>query len=224
MQDYEQAAHYASESLAIHSHLLDYNTLDLEDGNPFELFHEEVVYHSVLISYGIIRRAFVVPDLYDSYAEGDLRKIAYFEEEDGAAAFTGSYSGPGSSLFGGLATDEIYLVRAESRARLGDTGGAMADLNTLLEARLESGNFVPFTAASADEALNIILEERRKELLFRGLRWTDLRRLNQEPEHAKTLYRTVDGVEYSLPPNDPRFVYPIPVQEMEISGIEQNPR
>lgn len=224
MQDYEQAEEYAGESLAIQSELLDYSTLDPGAGNPFERFHTEVLFHGILISYSIMRRAFVVPELYGTYAEGDLRKTLYFTEEEEGVAFTGSYTGQSSRLFGGLAIDEVYLIRAECRARLGDVSGALEDLNTLLETRWEPGMFEPFTATDKEMALKVILEERRKELLFRGLRWTDLKRLNQDPRFARTLERTLKGKTYTLPPNDPRYVYPIPDQEVDINSIEDNIR
>ncbi|MNX64087.1 SusD family protein [compost metagenome] len=99
----------------------------------------------------------------------------------------------------------------------------MEDLNTLLSKRFGAG-FVPYTATDQKNAILTILKERRKELLFRGLRWMDLRRLNKEPEYAVTLTRIVNGTTYTLPPNDPRYVYPIPPDEIAISGIEQNER
>lgn len=226
MQDYPAAAAYADSSLEIYNSLMDYNSLDSAVAVPFPLFNEEVLFHSVLLPYEMpFNRALVEEDFYIRYAEEDLRKSLFFSrKEDGSLFFRGHYSGQFYFLFGGLATDEVYLIRAESRARLGDVSGALEDLNTLLATRWESGTFEPFTAANATEALDLILAERRKELLYRGLRWSDLRRLNQDPSYAKTLERNVDGEVYTLPPNSPRYVYPIPPQEVELSGIQQNPR
>ena len=83
---------------------------------------------------------------------------------------------------------------------------------------------MPVTVTDADELLRIILQERRKELLFRSLRWTDLRRLNKDSRFAVTLTRKLNNDTYTLPPNDARYVLPIPQQEIEESGIQQNPR
>jgi len=70
-----------------------------------------------------------------------------------------------------------------------------------------------------------LIQERRKELPFSGnLPWEDLRRLNQEPNFAKTLTRMLNGETFSLPPGDNRYVYPIPENEISLSGIQQNPR
>jgi hypothetical protein len=227
MQDYTAAEAYATSSLALRDQLLDYNSLDTTAAVPFALFNEEVLFHSVLIPYELpSARALVDGELYSTYAEEDLRKKLFFAEEEGTGAirFRGHYSGQDFYLFGGLATDEVYLIRAESRARLGDVGGAMEDLNRLLATRWREGSFEPFSAADAAEALAVVLQERRKELLFRGLRWSDLRRLQGDPRHAQTLERQLNGETYTLPPGSPRWVYPIPQQEIEISGIDQNPR
>ena len=138
--------------------------------------------------------------------------------------FRGTYDGS-PYYFGGLATDEVYLIRAEAAAREGDVIGAMNDLNTLLSSRWRSGTFVPFSAIDANDALHQILAERRKELLFRGTRWTDLRRLNKDPQFASTSYRLVGGQTYSIPAGDPRYVYPIPDNVISFNpGMIQNSR
>src|SRR5690606_16588623 len=112
--------------------------------------------------------------------------------------------------FAGLATDEVYLIRAEIAARLGNTEQALNDLNRLKAARWEKNvAFQPYTANTQDEALSYVLQERKKELLFRGLRWSDLRRLNVEG-FLITLERRIGNQIYQLIPNDLRYVYPIP--------------
>ncbi|MGN6177904.1 MAG: RagB/SusD family nutrient uptake outer membrane protein, partial [Mucilaginibacter sp.] len=109
-------------------------------------------------------------------------------------------------------------------ARSGDANTAMNNLNTLLRNRYASGTFTNLTASSGDDALNKVLKERRKELLYRGIRWSDLRRLNQESRFQVTLVRNVNGQTYTLPPNDPRYVELIPVDVISNSTMAQNPR
>jgi hypothetical protein len=70
----------------------------------------------------------------------------------------------------------------------------------------------------------LILEERRRELIGRGLRWTDLRRINQETDYAVTLEKSLNGESYILEPNSVRYTYPIPDDEIILSGIRQNER
>jgi hypothetical protein len=68
----------------------------------------------------------------------------------------------------------------------------------------------------------MILQERRKELLFRGTRWTDLKRLNQDPKYAITLSRQLNGQVYQLPAGE-TFVAWIPQRTIDMSGMKQNP-
>jgi len=60
------------------------------------------------------------------------------------------------------------------------TAEAMFELNALLSKRWTTGTFTNLEATDPAQALNIILLERRKELLFRGLRWIDIKRFNKE--------------------------------------------
>jgi tetratricopeptide (TPR) repeat protein len=227
MRSYAKALEYADLALGDHDALLDYNTLDAGRSYPMSLFNEEVIFHGQLSSSFAGFRSptgKTDPALYEAYEENDLRRTVFFRENtDGSFSFKGNYTG-GSSLFGGIATDELLLIRAEGYARVGDTGNALEDLNTLLEKRYKTGTFEPNVADNAGEAIAMVLEERRKELLMRGLRWTDLRRLNFEPEHAVTINRTVEDVTHSLAPGDPRYTLPIPDYVIQASGIEQNVR
>jgi hypothetical protein len=68
------------------------------------------------------------------------------------------------------------------------------------------------------------LAERRKELIYRGIRWSDLRRLNRDSRFGIILTKTLNGVTYSLLPNDKRYVLPIDEIEIRLSGIQQNNR
>ena len=138
--------------------------------------------------------------------------------------FKGNYNQSASNYFSGISTDEIFLIRAESFARKNLITEAMSDLNKLLITRWRSGTYVNMSALNQADALTKILSERRKELLFRGKRWMDLRRLNMDISFAVTLTRNLNGVNFTLPPNDKKYVYPIPKNEVRLTGLVQNPR
>jgi len=114
-------------------------------------------------------------------------------------------------------------MRAECFARAGNTAAALNDLNTLIQKRWKTGTFIPFTAANPQQALNIILTERRKELIFRDLRWIDIKRLNKEGA-AIIIKRIINGQTYQLEPNDNRYALPLPLDIINLTGIQQNPR
>jgi len=133
----------------------------------------------------------------------------------------GSYSGK-SYCFSGLAVDEVYLIRAECAARAGNRDAALADLNTLLQhrwVRQDSIPYNPIVAASASAALDSVLVERRKELSFRGLRWTDIRRLNKEGANI-TQSHGMNGQVYQLPPSSPNYVFYLPSDVLRLSGMK----
>lgn len=123
-----------------------------------------------------------------------------------------------------MLSDEVYLIRAECRARSGDLSGAMSDLNALLKKRWnKSAIFREYTANTIEEAVKLILTERRKELLYRGTMWSDMRRMSLEPTYALSFSRSINGQLYQLLPNGSGYIHQIPQVIIELSGMEQNP-
>lgn len=225
MGEYGNAEKYADSCLQSKNILIDFNTLSTSSTTAIARDNAETIFYSSLSNVGNLTAAnLIVPNnVYQLYSDNDLRKVIYFYTLNGKVTRKNSYSGA-TVPFGGLAVDEVYLIRSEARARLGKTAEAMADLNTLLLKRYKTGTFTPLTAANADAALVIILNERRKELIYRGLRWPDLRRLNQDPRFAVTLTRSLNGNTYTLPPNDKRYTFAIPEVEIRAYGMQQNER
>lgn len=229
MGNYQSALQYADSCLNLYSNLLNYNSspVSITATNPFPRFNDEVIFHVTARNATSLNNIRVDTSFFNSYDNNDLRKTALYRiNTDGTYNFKGNYNATGNrSLFSGIATDEVYLIRAEAKARLGQFQSAMDDVNTLMVKRWKTGTFVPFTASSADQAISIILNERRKELAFRGsLEWSDLRRLNKEPSRARTVTRVLNGTTYTLSPSDLRYTFLIPPSVINMSGITQNPR
>lgn len=226
MGEYDSAYYYADSCLAIKDNLIDFNNLDLNRSQTFDPYNDEVIFHSVMVASAALSEARVNVDstLYRSYGENDLRKNAYFSKTNNRINFKGSYSGMFINPFGGIAIDEIYLIRAECAVRLGMLSQANQDLNILLTNRMLRGSWEFRVVNDGDELLGIILDERRKELPFRGIRWADLRRLNREAQFEKLLIRRMGNSEWVLPPNDNRYVLPIPDEVVAMNQMEQNSR
>lgn len=229
MREYDNAWLYADSVLQRQNTLMDYNDLHNFSFLPFPKQNPEVLYPSKLLVKSNVFKSLVYPEcivdsvLHSLYSTEDIRGTTYFTNMvSGHYNMNGNYN-DNIFPFTGLAVDEMYLVRAEGFARKGNVAAAMQDLNNLLVKRIKKGSFAPLTAASSQQALNLVLMERRKELVFRGLRWTDIRRLNLEGADI-VLTRKVNGQTYQLLPGDKRYVLPIPPDIIAFSGIEQNPR
>jgi hypothetical protein len=141
---------------------MDYNQIDPGPKYPIPAYNIEDIYEQQ--TYSFSKHAKVDSTLYPLFEDNDLRKTLFFSDNgDGSHFFRGSYE-QNLAPFIGLATDEIYLIRAECEARLGKTSQAMDDLNTLLITRWKTGTFIPYTASSQQDALSQILTERRRSL------------------------------------------------------------
>lgn len=225
--NYEQAFNYSNICLENYSALLTYSTLNSNStSNPFNGYISEVIFYAGMNASGAMSldNILIDPELFNSYNSQDLRKKIFFNlvPVSNLVRYKGTYCGNGFPTgFSGLATDEVYLIRAECYARQGKILEAMKDLNTLLKSRW-SGTYIDMMALDSDDALRKVLEERKKELILRGLRWSDLRRLNKDPRFAVTLTRTIGGKTYTLEPNSYKYTFPIPDDIIQMTGMEQN--
>jgi hypothetical protein len=227
MRIYDSAYKYADESLKIQSDLLDFNSADVDASSyvPFKPFNKEVIFYSTQSGNFGSKTFFVASidtNLIASYDSNDLRLSVYFFPYLGTYySFKGNYSAALYPNYSGISTDEMILIRAECDARKGNIPDAMADLNSLLEKRYKTGTFVPLAINDSKEALKKILLERRKELVMRGLRWIDIKRLNKE-DHQITLIRKIEDQTYTILPNSDYYALPLPDDIIRITGMQQN--
>ncbi len=232
MNKYVEAEIHADRSLSIYDKLMDYNSLSKTDEGPFADDNDEVLFSAVQINLYTItlssatNRAVTINDnILNMYESNDLRRTLYFAQNPGGNIRPKrGYLNSSTRPFHGLAVDEVYLIKAECLARRGDIINSMDWLNRLLLKRYQNTeDFIPKLASNSSEAIDLIIIERQKELIWRGLRWSDIKRLNKMGADI-VLRRTLNGVEYILPPNDPRYVFPIPDDEISASNIQQNLR
>lgn len=111
---------------------------------------------------------------------------------------------------------EVYLIRAEARARTNDEAGAIADLDII---RMRALPDAAPTTASGQDLIDAILTERRIELMFEGQRLWDLMRTKQDLIRDNCTNSTC-RVDYP----DDRFIAPIPQAELDVNeNMTQNP-
>ena len=107
---------------------------------------------------------------------------------------------------------EQYLIRAEARANQKNYSGASKDLSDLRRARFQGGN--GSISVSAQNWLEIIEEERVRELYIERFRLQDRKPQEQSLTNGSSLKIEADDV---------RFVWPIPKHELESPGSQIQP-
>lgn len=167
--------------------------------------------------YGDIR---VTSDIRNSYEAGDLRTALYYLNTDGEyynGKFLGEEGVPGLVSTKIFRLAEMYLIRAEARAKQSDFTGATADVNVI---RQRAG----LAALGANVDLDGVLAEKNREFAFEGHRTFDLWR------NGKPLVRVQanTGLEISAPAfiaaDSYLRVYPIPQTELDVNPeISQAP-
>lgn len=227
MGDYENAKIHAGLSLSIDSSLLDYVNMNPNLSRPFQRLNSEVIFNTYLMTHSLLVNSpsSISAEALQLYREGDLRKKLFFTNPNavGDVHFKGTYMGD-LRLFSGLGNDEMILIMAECSARLGEIETALEAINRLRARRFSPDKLEPLATDNAIDLLRSVLEERRRQLMFRGNRWADIKRLSVDSVIGFTLEKEVRGEVLRMGSNDPRFAFLIPFDEIRISGIAQNPR
>lgn len=86
---------------------------------------------------------------------------------------------------------ELYLIRAEARAQLDNTAGALSDLNLVRD----RAGIAPSAAVAKADVLLVIENERKIEFAFEPHRWFDLVRTGR----ATAVLGLTDATKYILP-------------------------
>lgn len=163
-------------------------------------------------------------DLYNAYTATDLRRTLILNgTRGGQQAYIinkfPNYSNTDKDETKIIRYAEVILTLAEAAARTNDQTKALTYLNQL--ARLRDPSFAGYTSSGA-QLITDILNERRKELAFEGLRFFDFTRLNLVINRPKQAFGYVSYPTVSL--TDIRRILPIPQTARDAnSNLTQNP-
>ena len=224
--EYSSALSFGKEALGFKDDLINFNTLipanenysfPMHGNGNIEIIFYDCSYTGQMFYEDKYR---VNGSLFGEYKENDLRKKYFFQSKLDGHSYKGSYVG-NLNFFTGIATDELYLIVAECEIRTNRIQAGIEKLNELLKNRTQEGLFVPLGELEQSVALEVVLNERRKELINRGLRWSDLRRLNFIDNRDISLQRTLDWKEYNISGKDKRFTFLIPHNVIEKSSVTQ---
>lgn len=233
MRNYPLALENAEKALAIQSTL---NNLEDFEFNAFPTrrFDKELIlskwngYTSFSYAPQILSLS---NELINSFDTNDLRYVLFTQP---SSNFNSEYTTgrtyakeglTGESRNAGPTVPEMMLIKAECLARAGSGNLAMAEINKLRQKRFRAGQYVAMTATDNKDALIKVLAERRRELMGSGgFRWFDLKRLNKEPEFAKTITHAFAGQTFTLAPNSDRYQMPFaPIYFEYAPNLQQNP-
>lgn len=110
----------------------------------------------------------------------------------------------------GPSVPEMMLIKAEYFARSNNAAEAMKCVNALRKYRFAPADYVDLTAATADEALKVVIDERHREFFCKNLRFYDQRRLANDARFARNYERTWDGETIKAVADGRGYVVPIP--------------
>lgn len=233
MGDYANAKKNADQTLSLQSELANMNDYTITKPGPFpnvpgsplgwtdipdaQFNKETIVARHFLRPFGLGMDVCASPELTALFSNDDRRWVLYYADGWPPAPpfnYMNRYHvkiylrGDYYSNF--LNVPEMYLNRAECNARANNLGDALADINKLRVNRITPAAYKAFTPADfnndAEKVLRFVLEERRRELAFTGIRVIDLKRLNKDPRFAKTITHVAEGKTYELAPNSNQYL------------------
>lgn len=210
MADYVNAKKYAEMALAAPHSSLNYNSYASEDGLPIYELSPEVLWQRISLDYSAPVFMIYSADLKTYFNSDDIR-YSFLTVTNNSGLGRGS--APGRYNFG-ITFPEIELTKAEVLARQGDFSAAMTIVNALRKNRIKKAAYADQTASTAAEALTKVLAERRRELAFSGLRWFDMKRLDQDGRMpaVKRVNTDTQAVEATLAPRSEAYTFEIPVR------------
>lgn len=234
MGNYAEALKAANEVLEINNSLLDlkkYAVVKVQSSIgrtnvPQDIDNPENIYIKFApYVYGLSSKVFGSDELISLFSEDDMRLQVYFTKNFRNIPTDKYVWAPYLRANLAVSSPEIYLIAAECEAREGSIERAIALINKLRDNRIK--NNTDIVATDRNDALQKVLEERRRELAMSGMvRYIDLKRLNQESQFAKTITHVTGEGMFSLEPNSPLYVLPIPAKVMRFNknSMKQNER
>lgn len=126
----------------------------------------------------------VKDELFDLFSPNDLRRHMFTRlgMNESMEGFEHNFFGFISYVNLAPSTPDLYLMLAESEARIGELNEAKHDLQTFREHRMPKEDAViPIDVNDQNKLLRFCVEERIREYLGTGYRFFDLRRLWNDP-------------------------------------------
>lgn len=213
MGEYEDALEYSNMALDIKNDYLDYTPFFFPPFTPSEN-PDNVYSRTIGVGVGVLN-ATASTSLLSLYGFLDARNLAFYSNENYGFAFF--------SVDHGVSMPELILTKAEALVRTDDIKAAKTLLAEFQAKRDPLAT--PISTSDKETVLTLVLNERRKELIVKGLRFYDMRRLQLEGRVGDVQHSTVADEMVTLEEGSPRYTLAIPNAVISKNkGMEQNPR
>lgn len=205
-KEWAKALEAADKALAFKNTLVDLNATPVLANNYDSA--ESILALENVYNVELKGLSFASPTLTSIYDRtDDLRFALYFQAS--GSRFRFRKGGGSAAQKCSFRASELYLTKAEAAAQLNDLTTAKTTVLTFIKNRYKTAGYTTLATAveNMDQAqlLEFIALERQREFAAEGHRWFDLRRTTQ-----KEITHNLDGVEYKLIQNDPRYTIPFP--------------
>lgn len=155
-------------------------------------------------------------ELIAAFEEDDVRADLWVDREENNNFDSKKWAGEKGDFLENIPLirySEVLLILAEAQARSGNASAALNNINNLRANRgLEAAN------VSGNALTDLILDERRKELVLEGHRFFDLKRL------GLNIPKPSSAAEPLVAANDFRLLAPLPNSQLLLNDLlEQNP-
>ena len=155
------------------------------------------------------------------FEQGDMRSLVRWKKYTSSTdtyyqgMLTGYYN------LSGIATPEVYLIKAECQAR--QAGGstvsdALATLDKVRKSRIHPDYYRPSIASTQAEAIDLIRRTKDNEMINSIIPFIDMKRYNAEGTYARSLTKEFDGQTYTLSPTSHLWTMVFPANAINRPG------
>ncbi|WP_346883503.1 RagB/SusD family nutrient uptake outer membrane protein [uncultured Algibacter sp.] len=245
---YQDALDNIEQALALNNTLRDINgeitntyTADGQSVETTERYWPDIIEDSQVVWHkSVILDLAFIESYGNLFEDDDLRNqwMIPFQTSFDASDFVSTVPGyflvatdNANSGTQGIYTSDMYLIRAECNARLGNIQQANDDLNDLREKRYRTGTHTDLNITNADQLLEFVKEERLREFPSTVERTFDIKRYNRFDNdnivinHPITNSSGVVEETITVQPDSKNWAQPIGQLYIGFNPeIEQNPR
>lgn len=204
--DWNKALVYSDQALAIKGEISNLNTVNTAP-NHFAS-PESILALDNAFNSSVQNLSFASAGLLAKYNSTTDKRFKLYFEKNGSKYKV--IKGGSSDFRVSFRTSEMYFIKSEALLKQNRLDEAKQTLLTVLKNRYTPDGYTAvqnlINPMNAAEFMTFILDERLREFALEGQRWFDLRRADQ-----RKITHTVNGQDYILQQNDPRYTIEYPM-------------